>query len=93
MIKASSTPLSGGSVDFVAHWLPPSPPAATASPYSHLQSSDPSATADAAFDEAFVNTRHFAVRGERFSLDDNELVSRFPPADNQGEYQEQCCPT
>lgn len=88
MIKASSTPLSDGSVQFVAHWLPP----LTAGSYSitvtqHLQNSDPSATADAAFDEAFVNTRHFAVRGERFSLDDNELVSRFPPADNQGEYQ------
>ncbi|MCE5993828.1 hypothetical protein LVV80_17660 [Pseudomonas sp. KCA11] len=88
MIKASSTPLSDGSVQFVAHWLPP----LTAGSYSitvtqHLQNSDPNATADAAFDEAFVNTRHFAVRGERFSLDDSELVSRFPPPDNQGEYQ------
>lgn len=93
MIKASSTPLSDGSVQFVAHWLPP----LTAGSYSitvtqHLQNSDPNATADAAFDEAFVNTRHFAVRGERFSLDDSELVSRFPPPDNQANTRT-CCPT
>jgi hypothetical protein len=30
--------------------------------------------------------RTFAVRGERFWLDPNELLARFPPPDNQGAY-------
>ncbi|MCU1723747.1 MULTISPECIES: hypothetical protein [unclassified Pseudomonas] len=88
MTSATTTPLSDGTVQFVAHWLPP----LMAGDYSitvtqHLQNTDPKASAKAAFDEAFVNSRRFAVRGERFSLNPDELVSRFPPADNQGEYQ------
>ena len=88
MTSATSTPLSDGTVQFVAHWLPP----LMAGDYSitvtqHLQNTDPKATASAAFDEAFTNSRRFAVRGERFSLNPDELVSNFPPADNQGEYQ------
>ncbi|WP_338523781.1 hypothetical protein NUH87_29390 [Pseudomonas batumici] len=87
MTNALTTPLSDGTVQFVAHWLPP----LTAGNYSitvtqHLKNTDTSAGAAAAFDEAFVNVRKFAVRGDRFSLNQNDVVC-FPPNDNQGEYQ------
>ncbi|GAB7529265.1 hypothetical protein PS3A_16740 [Pseudomonas sp. 3A(2025)] len=87
MTSATSTPLSDGTIQFVDHWLPP----LMAGSYSititqHLQNTDPKAGPGEAFDEAYVNTRKFAVRGERFSLAPSEVVC-FPPNDNQGEYQ------
>lgn len=83
-------PLNDGTIKFVQHWLPP----LMAGEYTititqHIKNTDPDTSTtkkSQAFDETYVNAKTFAVRGERFSLNPGELVSRFPPANNQGEY-------
>jgi len=88
MTTESSTLHTDGTINFAAHWLPPLMAGEyTITVTQRLANTDTTAEASASFDETFVNTSTFAVRGERFSLNPSELVSQFPPANNQGEYQ------
>jgi hypothetical protein len=41
---------------------------------------------DDAIGESYIATKRFVVRGERFTLDAGDIVTPFPPANNQGEY-------
>lgn len=51
-----------------------------------VANTDPKAPPKAVFDESWINTRKFQVRGERFAIDSAEISGIFPPAASTGEY-------
>lgn len=51
-----------------------------------VKNKNATAPAGAAFDESYINTRKFQVRGERFTIDSAEISSVFPPSSSTGEY-------
>jgi len=52
----------------------------------HVQNTDPNAKSGQQFNDNYFNEKRFAVTGARFSLPATAISNIFPPANNQGEY-------
>lgn len=81
-IKSSSNnnPLKG-TITFIQHNVPP----LESGNYSLTLNQEVSST-DGKVDETFQNKKKFFVRGERFTLNPNDISTYFPPKDGRGEY-------
>ena len=76
-----------GKITFIASHRPPLEDGEyTLTVVQGVKNTNLKAPASAAFDESYVNTRKFQVRGERFSIDSADISSVFPPASSTGEY-------
>lgn len=88
LASASAPEANPRSIRFVGHWRPPlaSGEYRVTVRQSVCNTNPGAAGTDAAISDSFENVRVFAVHGERFRVEPNELITLFPPANNQGEY-------